>query len=490
MPGLVDAHVHPVLGGMEKVTQCLFPSTAGPDEIKVKMAQCIAEKPSQKWLVGGRWASTFFSDYDIESPVAWLDQAAKGRAVSLADDTGHNRWVNSRAMELAGIDSASSITGGEVVLDAAGEPSGLLREAAIWPVMQVIERDMRPTTADYLAAARQSFDTASRYGITGVKEAGDADQGIIAYKTLDDNNALNLHLGACIAVQFNSDGSPDLQRVARLRKENRGRNFQVNCAKLFLDGVPSQARTAAMIDPYLPEQEGGESHNGKLLIPPARLNRVVAQLDGMGLTVKAHVAGDRAVRVFLDAIEYAREVNGNSGLRHELGHSGFINKADIQRIVALDAVADMSPSIWYPAPVTDSIIVALGNRGKHYWPFRDLLEAGVNVIVGSDWPAVVSDMNPWTGLEAMVTRRHPLASYPGTLWPEQAISLADAIRINTLNGAKALGLESVTGSLEVGKYADIIVLSHNLFDITPEQISDTNIEMTLFKGAVVYRKAQ
>lgn len=487
MPGLIDAHVHPVLGGMEVATQCLFPSTADPQQVRETLLHCKEKRPDAAWIVGGRWDSAFFRKYAIDSPAKWLDNFMDDVPVSLADDTGHNRWVNSKALALVGINRDTLIPGGEIALDDEGEPNGLLLESAMYPVLEAIHRELKPTPEQYLEAARISLRKASEYGITGIKEAGDADQGVVAYRKLDQAGELNAHMVACIAVALTPEGELDLERLQRVRRENRSRNLNTDCAKLFLDGVPSEARTAAMIDNYLPNAEG-HTHNGKLLVEPEALNEYLAQLDALGLTVKVHVAGDRAVRVTLDAIEHARRVNGDSGLRHELAHSGLIDPQDIPRIVELNAVADMSPSIWYPSPVTDSIIAALGERGRRYWPFKNLLEAGAEVIAGTDWPAVVPDMNPWPGIEAMVTRRHPDGAQEGALWAEQAISLEQALRIYTRNGAKALNLEEVTGSLEAGKRADIIVLNHNLFEIPAEAISDTRVEMTFFEGKLVFQR--
>ena len=439
------------------------------------------------WVVGGRWDSGFFDRYEIGSPVVWLDGISTDYAISLADDTGHNRWVNSRALELAGYNSDTHIQGGELGRDADGEPNGLLMEAAMWPVLRIIDEQLKPTAAQFLEAARTSLEGASRYGFTGIKEAGDADQGIIAYKALDDAGDLNVHMMTCIAVRVREDGSLDLESLQRIREENRGRQVNTDCAKIFLDGVPSGARTAAMLHDYLPEKEGAPTHNGKLLVSPETLKEWMTKLDSMGFTVKVHAAGDRAVRVALDAIEHARKVNGDSGLRHELAHSGFIDPADISRFARLDAVADMSPSIWYPSPIIDAIVGAVGERGRRYWPFKDLLDAGAEVVAGSDWPAVIPNMDPWTGIEAMVTRQHPTGAYPGTYWAEQAITLEQALSISTMAGARSLRMEDDCGSLEPGKLADIIVLNHDLFQIPATRISETEVLMTLFEGEIVYQ---
>ena len=487
MPGIYDVHVHPVLGGTEVLLQCLFPPTAGPAEIEETLSACVAADPDAAWIEGGRWTSNFFVDHEIGSPREWLDRFSGGVAISLADDTGHNRWVNSRALELAGIDGATDVEGGEVVLDEqTGEPNGLLLEAAMYPVFQAIPEK---TAEQFLRAARESIRTANRFGIVGLKEAGDEGTGVAAYKALADEGALTVHMAVSIAIPLVA-GTLDLDvdALERLREENRAANLDVDHVKIFLDGVPSIARTAAMLDDYEPEVPGGPSHNGELLVPPEALNAWLQQLDALGVTVNVHTAGDRSVRVALDAVEYAREQNGDSGLMHQLAHAGFVSPDDVPRFAELGAIADMSPAIWYPSLISDSIRAAIGDRADRSWPVLELLDAGAHVIVGSDWPAVIPDMNPWPGVEALVTRADPWGGYPGTLAPEQAVTLEEAIELYTLAGARLLGVESRAGTIAAGKSADLIVLDRNLFDVPIEDVSDTTVELTLYQGEIVHEK--
>ena len=195
------------------------------------------------------------------------------------------------------------------------------------------------------------------------------------------------------------------------------------------------------------------------------------------------------MRKGLDAIEAARKANGDSGLRHELAHAGYIHPDDIPRFAALDAVADISPVLWYPSPIIDAIVSALGPRGEEYFPVRDLLDSGARVAAGTDWPAVAPNASPWVGIESLVSRRDPYGQRQGQLWPEQAVTLEEAIRIYTLNGASALGLDELTGSIDVGKSADLIVLDRNLFKIPVDEIGDTQVDMTFFAGQPVYTRA-
>ena len=149
--------------------------------------------------------------------------------------------------------------------------------------------------------------------------------------------------------------------------------------------------------------------------------------------------------------------------------------------------ADLSPYLWYPRPIISSIAGAVGDRALQYWPIRDLLESGANVAAGSDWPSVAESMNPRPAIEAMVTRRNPHTNDPQTYWAEQAISLAQALKIFTLDGARAYRLEDLTGSVEVGKSADLVVLDRDYLETPPDEVRDIQPVMTMVGGEVVYR---
>lgn len=192
------------------------------------------------------------------------------------------------------------------------------------------------------------------------------------------------------------------------------------------------------------------------------------------------------MRLALDAIKQTRKANGESGLQHELAHAGYIAPEDIPRFSALNAVADFSPYLWHPSPIIDSIIGAVGPRALEYWPTQDLLNSGAAILAGSDWPAAVASMNPWYGIEALVTRSDPAGQHQGQLWGKQGVSLEQALRIYTLNGAKALRIDQQSGSIEVGKLADFIVLQNNLFEQDPSAIGDTAVINTVFGGKVVF----
>ena len=486
MPGMIDAHVHPVLGESAVISECLFPPTSTPDEIASALKLCIKENPTKDWIAGGRWDSNFFKIHDIGSPIKWLDAISEDKAISLADDTGHNRWVNTKALQLAKLDKPGlEVDGGKIERDAQGLPTGILLEAAMYPVLEAIPPLDK---SDYLRAAISALKKANQFGITALKEAGDSYHGIEAYKGAELAGQLNVRMAVAIAITLKKDSTEiDFEKLQEIRTQFKGELIDTDFVKIFIDGVPSIARTAAMIEDYTPEVEGGKTHNGTLLVAPNILSKWVQQLDAMGITVNVHATGDRAARTVIDAVAHARKVNGDSGLAHEIAHGGFIHPKDFPRLVEFNVVADQSPAIWYPSAIQDSINMAVGLRGSRYWPIKTLLDTGAGVTAGSDWPAVLPDMNPWPGLEAMITRQHPHGEAPGEHWPEQKVDLKSALKIYLTNNAKALKLGDKIGSISKGKYADIIVLNQNLFGIEPNLISETQVELTMFGGKVVYQ---
>ncbi|SVB42212.1 uncharacterized protein METZ01_LOCUS195066, partial [marine metagenome] len=275
-----------------------------------------------------------------------------------------------------------------------------------------------------------------------------------------------------------------------LRDNYRGKNVNTDFIKIMLDGIPP-TRTAAMLEPYVPDALHGDKFTGKLIHTPEQLRLDLIELDALGLTVKIHATGDRSLRVALDAFEAARKVNGDSGLRHEVSHAELIHADDLPRFHQLNVTAEMSPILWYPSPVTAAMEKVIGSdRVSRFFPARSLSDSGALVVYGSDWPSVVPDPSPWPGIEAMVSRKDPYSNSGAELGLEEAVDLATAIRIFTRNGSVAAKSVEQTGTIEVGKQADFIVLDQNLFDIPVERISDVKVLKTLVDGLVVYQQVQ
>ena len=485
MPGIHDMHAHPMEAGEKYNFQCAFPFTFTMDQIIAKLTECAAETPAGEWIRGGQWAMELM-ETDTVPHKDILDAITREHPIYLGDSTVHGAWLNSRALAELGIDEGTPDPRGGVILREPGttEPTGVLVDNAAYNIL-----DDLPAYTDeqYKTALAWSMHEMNKVGVTSVKDALTDGRSLKAYRGLDQDGLLTMKVSTSIAWRMHwIDYETNVRQRAAYATENVGTEF----IKIMLDGIPP-TRTAAMLDPYLPDEKHGDSFTGKLIHSPEQLTEDMVYLDGQGLTVKIHATGDRAVRVTLDAVEAARKANGGPGMMHEISHAELIHPDDLPRFKELNVAAEFSPILWYPSPLVQVMEQVIGEeRAGRFWPTRSLLEAGAHVIYGSDWPSVVPDPNPWPGIEAMVTRRDPYGNFPGTLWPEQAVDLETALRIFTLNGAAAGKQADRTGSLEVGKSADFIVLDRNIFQVPVEDISETKVLLTVVSGREVYSAEQ
>lgn len=485
MPGINDAHMHPMLGATKVLFECQFPFTANLSQVKTAVSACVDSSGDEQWVRGGQWGSSFFVEHNVESPRRWLDKISGDKAIILSDDAYHNFWLNSRALKELGIDENTVATPGvEFQLDAQGQLNGIIIEA-----FGFVKKTVHWSEQQYLAAAEKAIDIVNGYGITGIKGTAMAEADAEGFISLADREGLNAHMAVALFTSYGHRTTPiDIEQLNALRDKLENEAIDFSFAKIFMDGVPTVARTAAMLQAYLPVPGETKPNYGVQHLDQDVLTRDLIALDKAGYTVKIHTAGDRSVRTALNAIEAARSANGDSGLRHELAHAGYISAEDMARFKKLNAVADLSPYIWYPSPIMDSVVTALGERGKKYWPVRSLLDSGAPVAMGSDWPAAVPTPNPWPGIEALVTRASPSGTDKRTLWPEQAVTIVEAVRLFTLEGAKALKLEKTTGSITVGKSADFIELDRNIIEVDAHTVGETQVLSTWYAGKQVYQK--
>ncbi|MBT4519067.1 MAG: amidohydrolase [Halieaceae bacterium] len=485
MPGIHDMHVHPREAGEKYNFQCSFPFTVTIDEIVAKLTECAAETPKGTWIRGGQWAMELMES-DTVPHKKILDAITMDHPIYLGDSTVHGAWLNSRALEELKIDKDTVNPPGGVIIREpdSSEPTGILIDNAAYNVLQKIPVY---TSEQYQTALEWSMREMHKVGVTSIKDAQVDSHALKAYNSLDKTNRLSMKVSTSIGWNVSwTDTSEQEKENVRLRANYASENVNTDFIKIMLDGIPP-TRTAAMLEPYVPDTKHGDQFLGKLIHSPEKLTEDMIYLDSQDLTVKIHATGDRAVRVALDAIEAARKANPGSSMMHEISHSELIHPDDIPRFKELNVVAELSPILWYPQPLVEVMAQVIGrDRANRFWPIKSLHEAGAHLIYGSDWPSVVPDPNPWPGIEAMVTRRDPYGTTPGELWPEQAMDLATTIRIFTINGAVAAKSASTTGSLEVGKSADFIILDRNVFQIPVEDIGDTRVVSTVASGKAVY----
>ncbi|MEQ8514547.1 MAG: amidohydrolase family protein, partial [Chromatocurvus sp.] len=294
MPGLVDAHVHAQRAGVKTLFECNFPFSATPEQIAERVRTCVAENPDALWVRGGQWDSGFFERYDIPSPRAFLDAISGDKAVLLNDDSYHNGWANSRALALAGITADTPDPADDTIVrdPETGEPNGLLLEGA---EQAMYEQLPSWSAAQQRAGAREAMRIANRLGFTGFKEAAATEAEIAAFHALDSEDAMTAHVATALRTPGGDAAATfDYAWIDRVLEQYSGRRLHTGFVKIFMDGVPTPARTAAMLDPYLPDAEGRRSR-GMLHLPESRLSREMIELDRRGYTVKIHTAGDRAV---------------------------------------------------------------------------------------------------------------------------------------------------------------------------------------------------
>ncbi len=480
MPGIHDTHAHPTVGGIWANFDCMFASN-DVEEVLATLQTCAENTPEGEWIRGGQWNEGHFASGRMPKKI--LDEALPNHPVFLMDWSVHNAWVNSLALERLNItDDTPNPNGGVIMRDAnTGEATGLLYDNAAYNM----QHQLPPYTREqYATALAWSIGEMTRYGITSFKEAIVTEVSAIAYNDLAKKNQLPLRVNT--SLTWKSAWAPSHEAEIELiekRADFAGEKIDVDYAKIMLDGIPP-TYTAALLEPYEPSAAFGNNHLGKLTIEPDQLKKDVIELDAKGLTIKIHATGDRSLRVALDAFEAARKTNGDSGLIHEVSHAEMIHPDDLPRFAELNVAAEMCPIIWYPSPLLPWE-TWLGPERAKVWPVKSLVESGALVIYGSDWP-VVPSANPWPGIESMVTRKDPYGQTPGMDWPEQRVDLATAIRIFTINGAKAHKASDINGSLEVGKQADFVVLDRNIFEVPIETVGETQVLLSVVGGDWVH----
>lgn len=485
MPGFIDQHVHTFFAGEEILYACRLQDSFSFELVLAKISECADATPEGAWVRGGPWGSQLLPQLYKDTALKALDVAAKGHPLIMRDDTAHNVIVNSAALALIGYDETTpNPVKGEIYRDEqTGKITGLLFESAARAAHKAAPA--RPVE-DNAAAVAKGVEVLNGFGVTSFLDASAPPRVAEAYDHLD--RAKGLHARAAITM---SEGvltvysDETLEELVATRARFKSENVLPDYVKFFLDGIPP-TYTARYLDPYLPTEKFGDHFYGDIYYTPEELARLVTKFDASGATIKIHATADGSVRAALDAFAAARKTNGDSGLPHQIAHAGYVHPDDRKRFGELGVIVDACPTFWFPHPIVTAITWAVGKeRAYQYWPFRDLIDQGAIVALGSDWPVLPSP-DPLLGLEGMVTRRDPTTNGAETLWADQAITLAEAVRAATINGAKALNLAAETGSIEVGKSADIIILDRNLFDGSPEQISDAKVLRTLYRGDTVF----
>ncbi len=482
MPGINDAHIHFLSGslGLNKIN---LNDCTTEQEALDSIAAFAKKNPTKKWITGMGWQYKIFkSGMPNKSS---LDNIISDRPVFIEAYDGHSAWANSKALELAGINSETKFVGfGEIIKDENGQPTGAITEAACYLVDKFIPK---PTRSEKLDALKIGIKYAATLGITSIQNASGDLEEFELYQYLLKKGLMSLRSSTAFSVG-SSTTQADINSYLKLKNTMANNPFlKAGAIKFVLDGV-IESHTAVMLKPYSDVHPKAETANGKIALDYNIYQKLVTQLDKLGFQIYTHAIGDSSVREALNAYEYAKKTNQTFNRRHRIEHIEQSNTIDIQRFAKLGILASMEPIHADPGTI-DVWSKAVGTERLPFsFVWNTILKNNVKLVFSSDWPACITP-NPMRGLHNAVNRR-TIDGLPENGWvPEQKISITEAIKAYTEGGAYSSFEENRKGKIAKGYLADIIVLSQNLFEIPPMDIYKTKVLMTIFNGKIVYNSS-
>jgi predicted amidohydrolase YtcJ len=480
IPGFIDSHCH-VISSYRYFYELNLYDLKSAKEIQTAIKKYLTEHPDAKYIKGRGWSDTDFPGRGPDKNI--IDDLVKDIPISFSSDGGHSKWVNSKTLELAGINKNTKNPAGGIIEREPNtdEPNGTLRENA-----SDLVSDIFPgySVEELMKGIEKYQEMVSTFGITTAHDAYlDAGSNETeAFRTLEKNNKLKMRFRASLYI----DPEKNIDQINLLideRNKNKGLLFQTYSSKIFIDGVV-EGSTALLKQPYnhLPGYFGEPLWNFE------KLNYICAELDKNEFQAHVHAIGDSAVAFALDAFEYSEKQNGKRDSRNSITHLQLVDKSDIKRFKELGVIAVPQPYWFSKDEYYYNIQVPyLGQkRADEEYAMKSFFDEGVVVASSSDYPVTIP-CNPLEAIQYGITRSEfNTTDSSQVLWPEERETLKQMIRSFTINGAFANFLEKETGSIEVGKKADLIVLDKNLFEIPVTEIHKSKVLMTLFEGEEVF----
>jgi predicted amidohydrolase YtcJ len=472
LPGFIDAHIH-LLDTAQRAYYIDAGTCSSEDEVATLVRERATHIPTGKWVLGGHWDKNLWASVRFPSKAS-LDAVAPTHPVALWSKDGHLLWVNSLALQRAGISAATpQPPTGAILCDAAGEPTGVLQEeGATSLVYSVIDRSDPQMNRVLLQHALLELQ---RYGITSIHDI-EGETSLHLFQELRNEGALGVRVNMLLPrsmlpqlrIQGLSNDDNDLLRVGGI--------------KIFADGTLG-SQTAAMLESF----EGNPGNYGILTITEQEMRDIVRDGSAMGLTIAIHAIGDRAARVALDAIERAQNLIGEPSTRtvptprYRLEHVQLIAPEDLQRMRRLGVIASIQP--FHAVADRDIAERYWGKRHRRAYAYRTMHDLGIPLALGSDAPVELFD--PLRILYAATQRRDPTRARPSWL-PDQALSIADALGGYTLGAAYAGCEEQCKGSLTPGKLGDAVVLREDILNLPQDTVPENGVQATILGGNVVY----
>ena len=471
LPGFNDAHVHFLQGGAQ-LDQVNLTDAASPEEFARRIGRQVKKTPKGEWVLGGRWDETKWAKPELPTKEL-VDPVTGETPIFVERYDGHEALANSAAMKLAGVDAKTpDVPGGIIMRDASGNPTGIFKDAAqelIYKVIPPMSHEQR------LRAVRRALEHAASLGVTSVQHMNPEFADVAAYSALAEKGDLSTRMYAVpMETQWQEQAKVGIRRAW-------GSSFlRLGAVKGYADGSLG-SRTAYMFEPFA-DDPGNRGLLSDEMHPPSAMHDRLMQADAVGLQLRVHAIGDRAISMILDIFSDIEKEHGYHDQRFTIEHAQHMAQKDFERFAQLHVIASMQP---YHA-IDDGRWAGkrLGHqRSRYSYAWRSFLDHGVTLAFGTDWP--VAPLNPMLAIYAAVTRATLDGKNADGWVPEEKITVQEAVEAYTMGSAYAEFQEHEKGSVTPGKLADIVVLSDDIFHIKPEAIRNVKVETTIVGGKAV-----
>ena len=472
LPGFNDSHVHFISGGAQ-LDQIDLNDAATPQEFARRIAAQVNKTAKGEWILGGDWDETKWPKPQL--PTKELVDAVTGNTPIFVNRyDGHQSLANSAAMKLAGVDAKTAdVPGGVIVRDTSGHPTGIFKDAA----QDLINKAIPPMSHERrMRAARRALEHAASLGVTSVQHMNPDFADVAVYSELAEKGELTTRI---YSVPMETNWQE--QAKIGIRRSWGSTYLRLGAVKGYADGSLGSG-TAYMFEPFS-DEPGNRGLLSDEMHPPSAMRARLMQADAVGLQLRVHAIGDRAIAMILDIFSDIEKEHGYHDQRFTIEHAQHMAEKDFERFTKLHVVASMQP---YHA-IDDGRWAEkrLGHRRARYsYAWRSFLDHAVPLAFGTDWP--VAPLNPMLGLYAAVTRATLDGKNPDGWIPEEKITLPEALEAYTMGSAFAEFQEKEKGAITPGKLADMVILSDNIFDLKLEAIRNVKVESTIVGGKLVY----
>jgi predicted amidohydrolase YtcJ len=474
MPGIHDVHLHPLEAASDNFQFVLNQTEADLENYASDIEKAVRQNQNSEWIIG--WGFDIYTIFDAtREPIDILDEISTTKPIVVMEKTSHSVWVNSKALEMAGImTSSENPIGGVIMKDSNGKPNGILIDNAGNLIIDLaISSIPNNEQNDYDGLVEFALPELAKNGITSICDARTywKRNHHLTWQRAENEGELTVRANLGLWLYPTEDDASQIAMIQSLYSNNPNSFLKINQVKLYSDGIVINT-TSAMKDDFLIDLFDLPTNNGLNYVSQNRISQYISALEPTGFDFHIHAIGNRGVNEALNAIEESGTTNG----RHRLTHIEYVLPSDYSRFKSLNVTADAQvagdftkPENWHE---NDELVSSSLN--ENIIPIKSLNQANARITLSSDWD--VSELNPFIGIQNAVTRT------------PQELTLEDAIKAYTINAAYVMRQENTVGSLEIGKEADFIILNQNIFEIQTNQISQTQVLKTYLQGEMIYKK--